>query len=67
MYWDSSKNAYYRPGTLVTPSPALCRTLTRIAKKGGDEMYNGSLAADLADDLNKTGSIITAEDLKLYQ
>ncbi|XP_032517250.2 glutathione hydrolase 1 proenzyme-like isoform X2 [Danaus plexippus] len=67
MYWDPSKNAYYRPGTLVTPSPALCRTLTRIAKKGGDEMYNGSLAADLADDLNKTGSIITAEDLKLYQ
>ncbi|XP_038210098.1 glutathione hydrolase 1 proenzyme-like isoform X1 [Zerene cesonia] len=58
---------FHRPGTNVKPSEALCNTLERISEKGGDELYNGSLAVDFLEDLREAGSIITAEDLKNYQ
>ncbi|XP_060803252.1 glutathione hydrolase 1 proenzyme isoform X2 [Amyelois transitella] len=67
MYYDADKGQFYRPGSLVKPSEPLCATLQRIAEKGGDELYNGSLADDFLYDLQKVGSIITAEDLKNYQ
>lgn len=44
----------------------LCDTLKIIADKGGDDLYNGTLAVKLLEDLKQMGSIITAEDLKNY-
>lgn len=51
----------------MKPSEAFCNTLKIIAEKGGDELYNGSLANDFAEDLARAGSIITAEDLRNYE
>ncbi|XP_046966328.1 glutathione hydrolase 1 proenzyme-like isoform X1 [Vanessa cardui] len=67
MYFNSSKNKFHKPGTLVKPSEALCNTLRVIAEKGGDELYNGTLAVEFLEDLNRVGSIISADDLKNYQ
>lgn len=67
QYYNPAKGQFHRPGTTVKPSEALCNTLHRIAEKGGDELYNGSLANDFVEDLNRVGSIITADDLKNYE
>ena len=67
MYFNTAKGQFHKPGTIVKPSEALCNTFQRIAENGGDDLYNGTLAADLLDDLERVGSIITAEDLRQYQ
>lgn len=67
MYYNSAKGQYYKPGTLVKPPEAMCNTFQRIAEKGGDELYNGSLSIEFLDDLERLGSIITAEDLQRYE
>lgn len=67
MYFNAAKGQFYKPGTTVKPSEALCNTFQRIAENGGDDLYNGSLAADLLDDLERVGSIITADDLRNYE
>lgn len=67
MYFNSAKNKFHKPGTLVKPNEAFCKTLSVIAEKGGDELYNGTLAVEFLEDLNKAGSIITADDLKNYE
>ncbi|KAJ8722189.1 hypothetical protein PYW08_004591 [Mythimna loreyi] len=66
-YYNTAKGEFHKAGTMVKPSEALCNTLKRIAENGGDELYNGTLAVDFADDLARAGSIITAEDLRQYQ
>ncbi|KAL0883007.1 hypothetical protein ABMA27_016494 [Loxostege sticticalis] len=63
----TSNGKFHRPGTIVKPGETYCKTLQRIAEKGGDELYNGSLATDFLEDLKRVGSIITAEDLRNYQ
>ncbi|XP_026327850.1 glutathione hydrolase 1 proenzyme-like isoform X2 [Hyposmocoma kahamanoa] len=67
VYYNSAKDQFHKPGTMVKPTEALCNTLKRIAAKGGDELYNGTLATDFLDDLEKVGTIITAEDLRNYE
>ncbi|XP_063825676.1 glutathione hydrolase 1 proenzyme-like isoform X2 [Ostrinia nubilalis] len=61
------KEEFQKPGVIVKPAEAYCNTLRRIAEKGGDELYNGSLANGFLDDLKRAGSIITAEDLRNYE
>ncbi|XP_052741465.1 glutathione hydrolase 1 proenzyme isoform X1 [Bicyclus anynana] len=67
MYYDTSKDKFFKAGTLIKPTEAFCNTLKIIAEKGGDVLYNGTLAVDFLEDLNRVGSIITAEDLRDYQ
>ncbi|XP_047991871.1 glutathione hydrolase 1 proenzyme-like isoform X1 [Leguminivora glycinivorella] len=67
MYVDPSTNNFHNPGTIVKPSEAFCKTLRLISERGGDELYNGSLAKDFLDDLKRVGSIISAEDLRNYE
>jgi gamma-glutamyltranspeptidase len=62
-------NAVFRPGD-VTPAPgavlrqvALAETLKRLATDGLDDFYRGGLAADMAADLARLGSPLTAADL----
>jgi len=46
---------------------ALAETLSRIAKNGRDEFYNGETANKLVTFLQSHGSIITLEDLSKYE
>lgn len=44
----------------------LCNTLKIIAENGGDDLYNGTLAKMLVEDIKELGGIITEEDLSNY-
>ncbi|KAG6444477.1 glutathione hydrolase 1 proenzyme isoform X2 [Manduca sexta] len=67
MYYNSAKGRFHRAGTVIKPTEALCSTFQKIAEKGGDELYNGTLAEMFIEDLSRVGSIITADDLKNYK
>jgi gamma-glutamyltranspeptidase/glutathione hydrolase len=56
---------YYKPGE-VFRQPELARTLERIAKNPGD-FYHGAMARELAAGMQKSGGLITAEDLEHYE
>lgn len=45
----------------------LAHTLRMIATYGGDVLYEGSLAASLAQDIRDSGGIITEQDLRDYE
>ncbi|XP_075978380.1 glutathione hydrolase 1 proenzyme-like isoform X2 [Anticarsia gemmatalis] len=66
-YYNSAKGQFHKPGTIVKPPEALCNTFQRIMENGGDDLYNGTLAQDFLDDLERVGSIITADDLRQYE
>ncbi|XP_075210653.1 glutathione hydrolase 1 proenzyme-like [Lycorma delicatula] len=53
-------------GTLIRPE-RLCDTLQITAEKGGDELYNGTLAKTFIEDIQDMGGIITLEDLQRYK
>lgn len=53
-------------GTKIIPTK-LCQTLKLIAKNGGDDLYNGTLAKMFVEDIKEVGGIITAEDLQKYE
>jgi gamma-glutamyltranspeptidase / glutathione hydrolase len=56
---------YYKPGE-VFRQPDLARTLERIAENP-DDFYHGSLARELAAAMQKSGGLITADDLARYE
>ncbi len=56
---------FYEPGD-VFRQPELAKTLERIAENP-DDFYHGSLARELAADMQKGGGLITAEDLANYE
>jgi gamma-glutamyltranspeptidase / glutathione hydrolase len=47
--------------------PELAATLKRIAKNGAAEFYRGETAHMIADDMAKSGGLITLEDLAQYK
>ncbi len=49
-------------GTLFT-QPALASTLERLATSGLEDFYRGEVARQIADDLARIGSPVTADDL----
>ncbi len=58
--------AFFQIGdTLVQPE--LAQTLTRIAKNGPNEFYEGETARHFADEMAKHGGLITTADLKAYR
>lgn len=59
------KGAYFGAGeTLVQPE--LARTLSRIAKNGANEFYEGETARKLVDEMARNGGLITLSDLQRY-
>jgi len=56
---------YYQQGELFK-QPELARTLERIADNPGD-FYRGALARELAAAIQRSGGLITAEDLAQYE
>jgi len=51
----------------VLRNPDLARTLRRIAEGGADEFYRGSIAAEIAADMEAHGGLLTADDLDGYR
>jgi gamma-glutamyltranspeptidase/glutathione hydrolase len=51
----------------VIKLPALATTLRKLAENGLDDFYHGSIAKQLADDLQQAGSPICLQDFANYQ
>ncbi len=54
------------PGTLFR-QPRLAETFRRLAERGTDDFYRGALARDIAADLTRAGSPLTADDLAAHR
>ncbi|MBW8753818.1 MAG: gamma-glutamyltransferase [Sphingomonadales bacterium] len=62
----------FRPGSplkegAILKQPALARTLRRLADAGLASFYSGDLADDIARDLEKAGSPVSAADLAAHR
>lgn len=68
-----STAAIYLPGGAPVPlggswrNPDLARTLGRIAREGRDGFYRGRTAALVADEMARSGGIVTRDDLDAYE
>ena len=58
--------AYWELGELLR-QPELAATLSRIAKEGARDFYEGETARILAEEMRKHGGLITREDLRQYE
>ena len=58
--------SYYDAGDVLS-QPELAETLTRIAKNGAREFYEGQTATTLVAEMEKHGGLITLSDLAAYQ
>jgi gamma-glutamyltranspeptidase/glutathione hydrolase len=56
---------YFKPGETLR-QPELARSLERIASSP-DDFYQGTIARELAADIQRGGGFVTAEDLAAYQ
>jgi gamma-glutamyltranspeptidase/glutathione hydrolase len=69
--FPESRRIFQRDGKLyqqdeVLRQPELAKTLKRIAKDP-DEFYHGKIARQFAEDMQKNGGLITADDLARYE
>jgi gamma-glutamyltranspeptidase / glutathione hydrolase len=67
-----SRRVFLRDGQLfkvgdTLRQPELAGTLKRIAKNGAAEFYRGETAGMLADDMARSGGLITLDDLAQYK
>jgi gamma-glutamyltranspeptidase/glutathione hydrolase len=70
--WPSTTKIWFKDGKPlqtgdILVNPTLARTLRAIAAQGPDAFYRGEVANNTADFLKKSGSIITAADLRSYE
>jgi len=70
--FEASKELYLKDGLPyelgdTIKNPDLANTLKIIAKEGRDGFYKGKIAKAIADEVQKTGGIITEEDLANYE
>lgn len=66
VFIDKRTNTVRNEGEVYT-FPLLGDTLTRIARHGGREFYEGLTAQRLVEDIQKAGGIITMQDLADYR
>ena len=55
-----------RPGALFR-QPRLAATLSRLAESGLGDFYRGALARDIAADLARAGSLLSADDMAAHR
>ena len=55
-----------QPGTIVR-RPGLAAALEIIARQGAPGFYEGEIADDILQSIEKAGGVMTAEDLRAYQ
>ncbi|KAH8280740.1 hypothetical protein KR054_006195 [Drosophila jambulina] len=67
IYLNKETGKPHSAGTVVKPPKNLCETYKLLAENGPMDMYNGTLAKLLADDLRDVGSIVTGDDLLYYE
>jgi gamma-glutamyltranspeptidase/glutathione hydrolase len=56
---------FYQEGETLR-QPELAATLVRLQKKGPREFYEGETARLIAEDMKRSGGLITADDLRAY-
>ncbi len=61
------KDGAYYEADEVLKQPLLARTLSRIARRGAAEFYEGETARILASEMEKNGGLISRDDLKNYR
>lgn len=66
MFFNETSQKFFREGSLIKPGK-LCDTLNIIAANGGNDLYNGTLAKMLTEDLKEVQSIVTNFDLAQYK
>jgi gamma-glutamyltranspeptidase/glutathione hydrolase len=54
------------PAGWILRQPRLAETLHRMAELGADDLYRGSLARDVADDMRAHGGLMDEEDLARF-
>jgi gamma-glutamyltranspeptidase / glutathione hydrolase len=67
-----SRRIFLRDGQLFKPGdtlrqPELAATLKRIARNGAAEFYRGETAHTVADDIARSGGLVTLDDLAQYK
>ncbi|XP_017064457.1 glutathione hydrolase 1 proenzyme isoform X3 [Drosophila eugracilis] len=67
IYLNGETGKPHAAGTVVKPPKNLCKTYKLLAENGPLDLYNGTLAKMLVDDLKDIGSVIVADDLEAYQ
>jgi gamma-glutamyltranspeptidase/glutathione hydrolase len=70
--FPESKRIFLKDGALFEPGerirqPELASTLTRIARGGAADFYEGETARILAEEMKANGGLITLEDLRSYR
>jgi len=69
--WPSTEKIFFNWGKPYQAGdnfkqPDLAKTLRLLAKEGPDAFYKGEIAERIVRQMEKTGGLITMEDLKLY-
>ncbi|KRK06818.1 glutathione hydrolase 1 proenzyme isoform X2 [Drosophila yakuba] len=67
IYLNAQTGKPHAAGTVVKPPKNLCKTYKLLAENGPMDMYNGTIAKLLVQDLQDIGSIIVADDLESYE
>ncbi|EDV46429.1 glutathione hydrolase 1 proenzyme isoform X2 [Drosophila erecta] len=67
IYLNAETGKPHAAGTVVKPPKNLCKTYKLLAENGPMDMYNGTIAKLLMEDLQDIGSIIVADDLESYE
>ena len=64
-FFSADGEPYAEGDTLV--QPALAETLRILAAEGAEALYTGSLAARIADEMERNSGLVTLDDLAQYQ
>ncbi len=64
--WYKEDGSPYAVGEL-RPNKDYARTLRRLIDEGADSFYTGSIGREIAEDMERNGGLITADDLKNYK
>lgn len=64
--WLKADGSFYQGGDLFR-NDDFVRSLKRLAENGPQDFYTGGLAKEMADDLERNGAFVTADDLANYR